>query len=520
MELRLDDEPLLYSETIHGLMRRLRITGQLFLRGQLIWTLRRKRRNRLFPYGVDINHAVIQNRVPKLVMDTHFPGLRVALKVAVVIAESSRSEPWAESIAEMVAGVRGVSMGNGFDDEQCASVVWVLGPVEVMSGFFASGSVDVPDGYAGTYFDGLTTTLAGVRPVFRPAFSATLLCAAYYMGPLVVLSVAMARRYLEELASEETFSLPEYIQWSLDHHIPWLKADGRPYRHLGVEGRWTELAVRRARPCCSGKSEAKIAVIIPSRNPELLRRCLNSFYGASIQDIGVYVIANGEQWEAVADTAKSVMENANVLRFLEGFNWARANNWAASSTHEEMLLFLNDDVEFLDDLWSERIKCNLLRYKVGIVGGKLLYPTNEIQHAGLCSPSPGLWVHKFQFAEKDDFGYMGLLQLPQEVSAVTGALLATRRQIFQRIGGFDEKYPLAYNDIDFCLRMGQEGYGVIYDPRLMGIHRESASRPRIVETESQREFLREWGNYVDPFFPLGMTRFYGFPRLNDRGLDL
>lgn len=504
---------------IKSLSRKIRITANLLLRHQLIWTLKRKFRNRLFPYGADINHVLVQNRVPNSSLQNDFPGDRLATEVAVIIPEACRNELWSQNLTRMVTDVSGVSLETDFGDPRWASVVWISGPVELSRGFFVSESVDVPNGFAGTYFDGLATTRSGVRPVFRPEFSRTLLRAAQYLGPLVVLSADMARRHMEEFDVPKVFSLEGYIEWSLRHHVPWLKVKGRPYRHLGVEEAWTDMRVLTTSTCRTSK-EVTVAVVIPSRSPELLRRCLKSVQTSGMQAVGVYVVANGHQREAVAEVAESSLTNARVLRFLESFNWARVNNWAASYAKEDILLFLNDDVEFVDNGWLTKIQCALSRDEVGVVGGKLLYPTGEIQHAGLCSPRPGVWVHKFQFLEQGDAGYMGLLELPQEVSAVTGAMFATRYDTFREIGGFNEKYPLAYNDVDFCLRIRMAGREVIYNPGLVGIHWESASRPREVEEESQEEFLLDWGNYIDPFFPRGMTRFYGFPRLNDVGLDL
>jgi ADP-heptose:LPS heptosyltransferase/GT2 family glycosyltransferase len=173
------------------------------------------------------------------------------------------------------------------------------------------------------------------------------------------------------------------------------------------------------------------------------------------------------------------------------FNWSAFNNRAAGIARGAFLLFLNDDVETTDRGWLRQMLQIAQRSEIGAVGPKLLYPNGAVQHAGMfLSASHGL--HAFRFLPGTEAGPFGLLQTQREVTAVTGACLLTRTEIFKALGGFNEAHSIINNDLDFCLRLGKAGYRVVYTPYATLTHRELASRAGLPDHYNSAQFLSTW----------------------------
>ena len=192
------------------------------------------------------------------------------------------------------------------------------------------------------------------------------------------------------------------------------------------------------------------------------------------------------------------------------FNYPRLINLGASQARGEILLTLNNDIEAFEPGWLKEMVAQLLRPGVGLVGCLLLYPDRSVQHAGVIMGLSGVAGHMYAEAAPDDPGYAGRIQVTQDLSAVTGACQAMRRSLFERLGGLDERHlAVAYNDIDFCLRVREAGLRVIYTPHARLLHRHSASRGSDVRPERlasytwEREYMRtRWSRIMfdDPFF--------------------
>ncbi len=173
-----------------------------------------------------------------------------------------------------------------------------------------------------------------------------------------------------------------------------------------------------------------------------------------------------------------------------------------------MLVLLNNDIAVLQPDWLTVLVSHALQPGIGAVGAKLLYPDGRFQHAGLTTDSTGIPRHLFRFAPGDDDGAFDLLALAREVWGVTGACLAMRRDIFFAVGGLNEALPVAYNDVELCLRLTAHGYRLVWTPWSVVEHRELASRPpdhsagRQAQVREERDrLLRDWGGFVlqDPF---------------------
>ena len=182
------------------------------------------------------------------------------------------------------------------------------------------------------------------------------------------------------------------------------------------------------------------------------------------------------------------------------FNWARAMNQGAALARGEHLLFLNDDVEVVAPDWLERMLEFSQQPEVGAVGAKLLFPSGRLQHAGV-SVRGGRPAHPFYAHRGDHPGYFNSLLVPRNVSAVTGACLMTRADVFRSFGGFDESFPLNYNDVDYCLRLVAGGRRVVCTPYARLVHHELGTRPPGVRPREADAFRRRWGAAwaEDPF---------------------
>jgi GT2 family glycosyltransferase len=185
------------------------------------------------------------------------------------------------------------------------------------------------------------------------------------------------------------------------------------------------------------------------------------------------------------------------------FNWSAINNRTAREARGDQLLFLNNDVEVISPEWIQAMLENAQRQEVGAVGAKLLYPDGTVQHAGVVVGLEGFAGNAFVGLTGDAPGHGGLAAVVRECSAVTGACMMVRRAVFEQMGGFDEELPVAFNDVDFCLRLGARGLRVVVTPHALLCHRESASRPRVHTGAEFRIVRRRWVDVVragDPYY--------------------
>jgi GT2 family glycosyltransferase/glycosyltransferase involved in cell wall biosynthesis len=192
-----------------------------------------------------------------------------------------------------------------------------------------------------------------------------------------------------------------------------------------------------------------------------------------------------------------------------GFNFAEKANFSVrTSTHERVVL-LNDDMLALDDEWLTALLEMLEINGVGAVGGRLTRPAGTIQHAGIVLGIAGICAHVFENCSQTDIGYNAFPRIIRNYSAVTGAMLAFRKSAFEMAGGFDETYPIDYNDVDFCLKMREAGLRVVYTPYARLVHFESRSARRLVaDSIDARRFARKWDAQIkrDPFYNIHLTR--------------
>jgi GT2 family glycosyltransferase len=189
------------------------------------------------------------------------------------------------------------------------------------------------------------------------------------------------------------------------------------------------------------------------------------------------------------------------------FHFSRMNNLAAQSARGNVLIFLNDDTEPLDESWLGRLVGQVERSEIGTVGVRLLYPSGTVQHAGIAVGIGDGCGHigRGAFTAR----YWPWLELTRDVSAVTGACLAIRTALFRELGGFADEFPTNYNDTDLCLRVREAGYRVTYDSAIVLRHYEGRTRRGRVTLRDRENWYNRWSGLIDagdPFYSPHLTR--------------
>lgn len=277
-------------------------------------------------------------------------------------------------------------------------------------------------------------------------------------------------------------------------------------------------------------ADSLLSILVPTRNQgALLKTLIDSVEPcARTRRIELIVVDNGSDDPSSLQyldrlrerTSESGFERIRVLSDARAFNYSRLNNLAASEAEGTILCLLNDDIEALSDSdWIGPMLAQVARPDVGCVGALLLYPDNTIQHAGVVTGFDGLAGHRFKGLPREAADPGGLLSLARRVSAVTAACLMIRKPVFDQVGGFDERLPVAWNDVDLCLRVDAAGYANVWTPEAVLYHHESKSRGRSGQRSSRqkrqhaaatRYLRRKWGTRLDhdPYAELpdsGMT---------------
>lgn len=337
-----------------------------------------------------------------------------------------------------------------------------------------------------------------------PSFSVLMDLACSGVGQGLIRHVPRVLFHERQISQEQRLMLQPAMQRVV------AAASGKPVANIVAMGSDPEPLRRidHRRPGC----EPSVSVIIPSKdNPRMLWRAYRSIVDCSHPRCEIVVVDNGSisqaQQALLADLAAT--REVKVTSYPQPFNFAGMINFGRGRARGEILILLNDDVDAVDTEWLPELCSQAARPEIGCVGALLLYPGGRVQHAGAILGTNGGVGHALRFgsADADDDGYR--LKVVREVSAVTGACLAVRASVFDDVGGFAEDLPVTLNDIDFCLKVRQQGYRNLFTPNARLIHRESSSRGLDVTpqrlTRLSREmaaFVRRWGVGVlsDPYF--------------------
>ena len=269
-----------------------------------------------------------------------------------------------------------------------------------------------------------------------------------------------------------------------------------------------------------------VSLIVPTHDQvPLLSRCMDSLARSGYDNLEILVVENNSKAPETFAYYRRLQERTDVrmMTWERPFNYAAVNNWAAAQARGEVLLFLNNDVEAINPDWIERLLEHALRPEVGGVGAKLYFPNDTIQHAGVLVGVGGVAAHAHGGFRRSDHGYFTRLGVVQNFTAVTGACLMMRKGVFEELGGFDEGFALAFNDVDLCMRLRRRGYLIVWTPLAELYHHESATRGS-EDTPAKKErfrgevhrFLVKWGDCLwrgDPYYNPNLTHEGGDFRL-------
>ena len=241
----------------------------------------------------------------------------------------------------------------------------------------------------------------------------------------------------------------------------------------------------------------KVSIIVPTKNqPKLLARCVSGLLNTTDYETFDITIVDhaSDDAETIALLAQlEKNDQINILRYSGVFNFSAINNYAVRHTDGGVLIFLNDDIEIIRSNWLREMVSHASRPGIGAVGAKLYYANTKIQHAGVVTGIAGVAGHLHGREPGTAGGMYGEAILTREISAVTAACMAISRSAFLDVGGFDEVHlPVAFNDVDLCLRLLTKGYRNIFTPFAELIHHESATRGSDLVPANRERFLREY----------------------------
>ena len=238
-----------------------------------------------------------------------------------------------------------------------------------------------------------------------------------------------------------------------------------------------------------------ISIIIPNKDEkDTLEKCLRSIREKSTyHNYEILVVENNSTTREIFDYYRQIdgKDHVRVLYWDGPFNYSAINNFGFAHASGDYILCLNNDMEVITPGWLEEMLGVCQRPEVGITGAKLIYPDNTIQHAGIVIGIGGIAGSMFVGMNRAYSGYLHKADLMQDLSAVTAACMMVRASLWRELGGFEEKLSVAFNDVDFCLRVREAGYLVVYDPYVQLYHYESKSRGKEDTKEKVRRFQNE-----------------------------
>lgn len=267
------------------------------------------------------------------------------------------------------------------------------------------------------------------------------------------------------------------------------------------------------------KGEPLISILIPNKDHiKDLEKCLRSVFELSTyKNYEIIIIENNSAEEKTFSYYEKLKnrKNIKIVHWNGVFNYSAINNFGARYANGEYLLLLNNDTKIITPCWLQEMLMFAQRTDVGAVGAKLYYPDNTVQHAGVILGLGGVAGHSHKNFPRAHYGYMKRLLHAQNLSCVTGACLMIRKKVFTEVGGLDERFRVAFNDVDLCMRVQKSGYRIVFAPFAELYHYESKSRGFENTSEKKERFIGEiqlfrkiWGKELkdgDPYYNPNLT---------------
>ena len=277
-------------------------------------------------------------------------------------------------------------------------------------------------------------------------------------------------------------------------------------------------------------SEPLVSIIMPTRDHiELVKVCLDGIINnTSYTNWEVIIINNDSQKKESLEYFNSIQsDQIRVLTFEGEFNYSAINNFGASKAKGEVLLLLNNDIEVIEPNWLSELVSHVVRPEIGAVGARLYYADDYVQHDGIIVGIGGVAGYAHPRLGRNDIAPFGGSRLIRNFSAVTAAVLAIRAHVFNEVNGLDERnLSVAFNDVDFCLRVVEAGYRNLFTPYSYLYHHESLSRGADIGSEKEARFQKEvlymqqkWATVIanDPYYNPNLSLEHGFSLNLNRG---
>jgi glycosyltransferase involved in cell wall biosynthesis/cephalosporin hydroxylase len=346
----------------------------------------------------------------------------------------------------------------------------------------------------------------------------------------------LALRCIERLRTDQIVHIPRVLyHWRIHEQSTASSGDAKPYAMLAgeraindhfqrtnVKGK-VKLVVNCYQPTYDlPESPPLVSIIIPTRNGlKLLKQCIDSIYTkTTYPNYELIVVDNGSDdpetlmyLQGLSDSGK-----VRIIRDDSPFNYSYLNNKAVATSRGELLTLLNNDIEVITPDWLSIMVSHAIRPQIGAVGAKLWYTNKKLQHGGVILGIGGIAGHSHRHLTEKDGGYFSRAMLTQNLSAITAACLVIKKEIFNQVGGLDEKnLAVAFNDVDFCLRVRELGYRNVWTPVAELFHHESATRGYEDTPEKKKRFRQEgdymkmrWGEELlnDPAYSPNLTLDY------------
>ena len=265
------------------------------------------------------------------------------------------------------------------------------------------------------------------------------------------------------------------------------------------------------------ENEPLVSIIIPTKNNHnVLNRCITSIKKiTSYKNFEIIIVDNNSKDRDLASFYKSLPYK--IINYTGNFNFSKMNNLATENANGDFILFLNDDTKILHPDWLNEMVSLCNQKDVGVVGAKLVYANNSIQHAGVSILETGSGFHPFQHTPGNSKLHFNFLNVVRESSAVTGACLLIKKEIFDKINRFDDDFDLYYGDTDLCLKVIELGYSVLFTPYARLLHEGSHSIKETINVtsttprsffavENHYQFIKKWPHLKngDPFYNINL----------------
>jgi GT2 family glycosyltransferase len=265
--------------------------------------------------------------------------------------------------------------------------------------------------------------------------------------------------------------------------------------------------------------DPSVAIIIPTLdNEQMLAPLVDSIFAGSYKNFTINIVDNGSKDPALLEYYEALrgFRKVSIIAYERAFNYSEAINLGAANSQSDLLLFLNDDMRATNNFWLEELIQWASLPKIGVVGTKLIRKNHTIQHAGIILGLNNFAGHIYLNAPEHYDGLFGSVDWYRNYLALTGACQMVRREVFDAVGGYDERFALAFGDIDFCLKVYEKGFINMYTPFATLYHYEGQSRGYSTPVDDIVNGYERMGSFLnnsDPYYSPNLT-YTPIPRCN------